>query len=278
MANGAAAFNLEDLTNAVYESLIEEGVDPGDAARIAEAAVQNSSLDTAAVVNYLNQAWNLTPANLPAVQRAYYALAILTAMRGNPLPWDKLKNNPATFQPWMATVKIPNVNPEDNDLAFAQHYMHERYVVGRAGDPEGAKGTAVFYDWLKQNGFRLPGTTNKPSAPGPASVWWAVAGALKGQQDYEQSHPGDGGVPMGSLQVEFGQIPPPGRKSLGEAVRDVFGQVMKLFSNLPVGQAATACSGSFNPPDASQNVTGTLLSPASASPPPAGGDDPGTLA
>jgi hypothetical protein len=266
------------LWRAIYDSLIASGMPPNEAGYLASKTLENSSFNTATVENYINQAWSEIPANLPLDQRILFAWAILTAMRGNMEPYNELTDLNPTFAG--LKLPIPKVsNPEDLDLAYAQHYMLARLVAARTGDVGGMKAAARLYNTYKDIMIHegLTGTLktdpkHNTSAPTPESEMWASAGALQGGSDFRQQHPGQTpGSAIGLLTaakiIQVSQLPKALlalAKLLNSINVDKIITDLESFAPQAVESVATFCQQSAG---ADLNVAGTVLSSPAQSPP-----------
>jgi hypothetical protein len=252
MASASAASLKEDLINTIYNSLVADGVDPGEAAAIAESVAADPDFHIAAVDRYITQALNMIPANLPPTQRAYYATAIITAFRGNDYPWQLLLEKDATFLKLFGNQKPPHAaNPDDVDLSFAEHYMRERYEVGFTGDPKGAADIVRKYAAGKRLAFEknvsavYKRSDRNPSPPSRAQEWWGLAGVLRGEKDYTESNPGKPGIPFGTYLLEGNVITFPKTKPQKNSTNiwiDLFNGLL-IFASQDVGSAVTQCQG-----------------------------------
>jgi hypothetical protein len=247
MANGQSVFNRDDLEEVIYQALLSHGVNAGDAAQIAQDAVKDSSTGTAAVERILEAAWAMTPDSLPVSQRAKYAQAIVTAWRGNSAQWNALiDNDPAFKDLFKGKSPAPASNPENIDLAFAEHYLRERYQVGTTGDAEFAKSWIAAYNSGKRIAFDLgvswafKRTAHNPSPPVLAELWWGLAGVLRGQKDYQQQNPGKA---PNSFGVLYQELPLPWiLKNLSGQWNWLWKDVLHSFSSQPAGSAVMQCN------------------------------------
>lgn len=260
------------LWRAIYDSLIASGMSANGAGYLASMTLENSTFNTAAVEGYINQVWSEIPANLPLEQRILFAVAILTAMRGNMDTYNNLVDANPTF----ASLKlpIPKVSdPEDPQLAYAEHYMVARFVTAHTGDVGGMKAAAGWYNEYKKFMIQggLSGTLktdpNHPtSAPTPQSELWANAGALQGGSDFQQQHPGaKPGSAIGLLVsgkiAQVTQLP----KALAAVAKllnsidvDKIIKDLESFAPQAVESVASFCQQSAG---ADLNVSGTVMSP-----------------
>lgn len=253
------------------------------------------------VQQFIDLAWNAIPASvngtaLTNAQRAYYAAAYLSAMRGNWSMWEYLMQNDDLFR--AMALRPPNDDdPENINLAYAQHYMIGRWMAAASGDNVGSRSIVGGYEVIKIIEFNIGRKddlrTDKhhpPSPPSRDAVQWGVNGVIQGMKDYKQTHNGKTGdtgdayilmwpfIMTTIHQPENTPNVPQMIKTIPVLIKsiqiiiDQSKQTKLNFSSQAVDSATVFCS--IVPPGQDDGLSGQADSLSS----PSGGDDGGTLA
>ncbi|MBZ5605180.1 MAG: hypothetical protein LAO79_23020 [Acidobacteriia bacterium] len=259
------------------------------------------------VQQYIDLAWNSIAAvdaagnPISLGDRAFYASVFLTAMRDNWGLWDELSRTDARFK--ALPIPMPDASdPENINLAYAQHYMIGRYMAANTGDLNGSKEIIGAYENMKRVEFFLHAGDNMrtdprhpPSPPSEDAAQWGVKGVVQGVKDWESTHPGQKGEEGDSRMFMWPFIMntlklPDNTPNVPKLIRqnsinmhnslqtilkyfkDMFKGINVNFSSQSVNAVSVMCMNSSDDLGADLSVQGSIISPVS------GGGNSGTAA
>jgi hypothetical protein len=253
---------------------------------------------------WINYAWNQFPTVTPDSARAQDAWALLQSIR---------QHSPGPAAVALGITGIPNIPDADKfmNLAYAEHFLYSRFVVGVTGDIDGQNALTYGYEGAKAKAYYLDKNTDqfkvspyKPVPPSLDAIGWGVKGSEQGLKDWQKEHPGQKPVFGPAIKVHTGfiadelHLKPQDQQNIEKSVdavikaqktvQDVQGkidtririeelkaiiEIMKFIQkNFPKSKPNSETAACLaSNPDAEMNVSGTVS-------PSAGASDPGTLA